>query len=165
MKRKEIKEGLFILLFTFIVFGGLMISNWFTYIPAGEIELPYMDTISEDSCDCEEEKYSVVTVTKYNPVIAQCDSDPLITADGSYIDTIKLNKRELRWIAISRDLLKDYQYGDTVYLSSLDNKIDGYYVVRDTMNKRWTNRVDILSPCDDSLGKWEDVCMFKIERE
>ena len=160
MKKKEIKEGLFIIIFTFFVFGCLMLSNTQeqpVYLDEQEI---LSIAINEDVQN-QEFVYNSVTVTKYNPVINQCDSDPLITADGSFIDTLKLGKGEIRWIAVSRDLRDTYHYGDTVYLSACDDSIDGYYVVRDTMNKRWKNRVDILSPCGDSLGKWENVYIYK----
>lgn len=115
------------------------------------------DNEFDDFC---EDIFYVVTVTKYNPTIDQCDSDPLITADGSYIDTLKLKNGELKWIAISRDLRSEFQYGDTVILSGTGLN-DGEYVVRDTMNPRWKSRVDILSPKGDSKGKWEDVCLSK----
>lgn len=37
-----------------------------------------------------------VTVTCYQPVESQCDSDPLITADGSKIDLKKLKNGEIK---------------------------------------------------------------------
>lgn len=82
-----------------------------------------------------------VKVTCYQPVEAQCDSDPLITADGSKIDLHKLKKGNVKWCAISRDLL---------WLFPKDKPkrvhIEGYgiYEVRDVMNKRFNHRVDIL---------------------
>ena len=112
---------------------------------------------SEEDVFCDDLFY-IVTVTKYNPTVDQCDSDPLITADGSFIDLEKLNNGELKWIAISRDLRSEFNYGDTVFLTG---GIEGEFIVRDTMNPKWTSRVDILSPIGDSKGKWEDVCMFK----
>ena len=82
-----------------------------------------------------------VKVTCYQPVEAQCDSDPLTTADGSKIDLHKLKKGDVKWCAISRDLL---------WLFPKDKPkrvhIEGYgiYEVRDVMNKRFNHRVDIL---------------------
>lgn len=82
-----------------------------------------------------------VKVTCYQPVEAQCDSDPLTTADGSKIDLHKLKKGNVKWCAISRDLL---------WLFPKDKPkrvhIEGYgiYEVRDVMNKRFNHRVDIL---------------------
>ena len=47
--------------------------------------------------------YKQVKGTVYHAVSEQTDSTPLITADLSVIDTTKVN--ELRWVALSRDLL------------------------------------------------------------
>lgn len=82
-----------------------------------------------------------VTVTCYHPVKEQCDSDPLTTADGSKIDLKKLKNGEIKWCAISRNLL---------YLFPKDKPkkvyIEGYgiYEVRDVMNKRFEHRIDLL---------------------
>ena len=46
-----------------------------------------------------------VTITTYNAVRSQCDSSPLITADGTKIDYRKLKSGEQKIVAISRDLL------------------------------------------------------------
>lgn len=91
----------------------------------------------------------IVKATKYNPVESQCDSDPLITADNSKIDISKLEKHQLRWIAISRDLRGRYNYGDTVIIESNNKNIEGEWVVRDTMNPRFNNRIDLLAPFND----------------
>ena len=89
-----------------------------------------------------------VKATMYHPVEEQCDSDPLITADGSKIDPY--NVSDWNWIAVSRDLLVSgggcLNYGDSVYVVA--GHKTGWYVVHDTMNKRWTNRIDFL----ESLG-------------
>lgn len=47
--------------------------------------------------------YTKVKGTVYHAVKRQTDDTPLLTADMSYIDTTKVN--ELRWVALSRDLL------------------------------------------------------------
>lgn len=169
--RDDFREGIFIILITVLSFGGLM--TWSKYNPINpevyweECDESYMyytpDEIEDYTEEMEEEEeiYShLVTVTKYNPVIGQCDADPLITADGSFIDTLKLNKGEIKWIAISRDLRKDYNYGDTVIISG-SGDVDGEYIIHDTMNSRWTSRIDILSPNGDSLGIWNGVSMRK----
>ena len=86
-----------------------------------------------------------VTVTMYHPVTRQTDSTPNILADGTRIRVHKAS--EYRFIAVSRNLLKTHggflEYGDFVILKGTDGK-DGVYQVRDTMNKRWVNRIDIL---------------------
>ena len=86
-----------------------------------------------------------VTVTMYQPVRYQTDSTPNILADGTRIRTKEASN--YKFIAVSRNLLKRWggwlNYGDFVLLKGTDHK-DGVYQVRDTMNKRWVNRIDIL---------------------
>lgn len=91
-----------------------------------------------------------VLATKYNPVPEQCDSDPLITADNSKIDLDMLSKHNLRWIAVSRDLLSIFNYGDTITVHSDNHKLNGDWIIHDTMNKRFTNRIDFLVPLNDN---------------
>lgn len=86
-----------------------------------------------------------VTVTMYHPVRSQTDSTPDILADGTRIRVHKAS--EYRFIAVSRNLLKEHggflEYGDFIVLSGTGHK-DGVYQVKDTMNKRFVNRIDIL---------------------
>lgn len=108
----------------------------------------------------EEEDWSKVTVAVYNPVIEQCDSTPLITADNSEIDLKKLKEGKLKWVAVSRDLLENgvVKYGGRVKLECKDPSLSGIYYVHDTMNPRWTKRVDILVHQDiRTYGKQENV--------
>ena len=124
-----------------------------------------MRVYDEAQIESEEEKEHLVTVTRYNPVIDQCDEDPLITADNSEIDLRKLKNEELRWVAVSRDLLGEFSYGDTIKLTCQnDPSINGTYTIHDCMNKRWKNRVDILThvESDHGCGKWEDVKLAKL---
>lgn len=90
-----------------------------------------------------------VLITWYNPCESQCDSDPFITADMSKIDINKLNNRDIRWIAVSRDLLEKYSMGDTVLINSPNPKVNGEWVIHDKMNKRFTNRIDLLVSSED----------------
>lgn len=100
-----------------------------------------------------------VTVTRYNPTPGQCNSDCLTTADGSKINLAKLKNGDIRWIAVSRDLLSKYKYGSVVFVDSEDGNIRGYYEVHDTMNKRWRKRIDILThvSSDHGAGLWKEV--------
>ena len=86
-----------------------------------------------------------VTVTMYQPIRGQTDSTPNILADGTRIRVHSASN--YKFIAVSRNLLTRHggwlNYGDFVFLRGTDGK-DGVYQVRDTMNKRWVNRVDIL---------------------
>ena len=105
-----------------------------------------------------------VTVTQYNPVVAQCDEDPLVTADNSRIDLRKLERGQIRWVAVSRDLLDKYSYGNTIKLTVTkgNRRINGRYVVHDTMNPRFTNRVDILTPEGAKMDIWCDVIIEEV---
>ena len=101
-----------------------------------------------------------VTVTTYNPTKQQCDDTPHITADGTHFKTWKAT--EYRYVALSRDLLSrwggPFNYGDYSVIEGT-NGWDGVYQVRDTMNPKWTNRVDILTT--NSRFKYDNVVMYK----
>jgi len=90
-----------------------------------------------------------VKVTMYQPVSRQTDSTPNILADGTRIRVREASN--YKYIAVSRNLLKRWggflEYGDWILLRGTDHK-DGVYQVRDTMNKRWVNRIDILESVD-----------------
>jgi hypothetical protein len=108
------------------------------------------------------------TLTVYNPVKRQCDSSPLVTASNAKIDTKKLYRQEIRWMALSRDLLKrwngHFQYGDTVRMASGDPEIDGLWIIQDTLNKRYKSAGDLLFDGRvRKLGKWKNVTITKIE--
>ena len=87
----------------------------------------------------------IVTVTMYQPLRYQTDSTPNILADGTRIRTQEASN--YKFIAVSRNLLKRFggwlDFGDFVLLKGTVGK-DGVYQVRDTMNKRFVNRIDIL---------------------
>ena len=75
-----------------------------------------------------------VDVTWYTSSVRETDSTPFITADGSRVrDGI---------IAVSHDLLKHFDYGDSIYVEDL-----GGFEIRDCMNHRWKKAVDIW--CND----------------
>ena len=114
----------------------------------------------------------------YNCEVSQCDSDPYTTADGSRIDTVSLAEGQLRWCALSRDLIWDeerqklhnydttifrgfFEFGDTIIVKSISSpQINGKWVVHDTMNKRYKNSVDFLIHPDNNnpkLGVCDDV--------
>jgi len=101
-----------------------------------------------------------VTVTTYNPTRSQTDDTPNITADGTRIKTWRAT--EYRYVALSRDLLSrwggPFDYGDYIIIEGT-GKWDGIYQVRDTMNPRFTNRVDILTT--DSRFKYNNITMYK----
>ena len=106
------------------------------------------------------EKYETegmnVTVTMYEPVRYQTDSTPNILADGTRIRTQEASN--YKFIAVSRNLLKRWggwlDYGDFVLLKGTKDK-DGVYQVRDAMNARFVNRIDILESPGTKPYKFE----------
>lgn len=121
----------------------------------------WVDWVEDDEDD------STVTVTQYNPVVEQCDEDPLVTADNSEINLVKLKKGRLRWVAVSRDLRKKYKYGDVIELkvSRGNKRINGRYIVHDTMHPRFRKRIDILTAVGEPMDRWHGVSVIKIEEE
>ena len=105
-----------------------------------------------------------VTVTMYQPLRYQTDSTPNILADGTRIRTREASN--YKFIAVSRNLLKRWggwlDYGDFVLLKGTDHK-DGIYQVRDTMNKRWVNRIDILESAHVKPYKFEKAKIIKTD--
>jgi len=120
--------------------------------------------------------------TTYNAEVTQCDSDPLTTADGSRIELDKLANGQLRWCALSRDLIWDeerqklheydtsvfrgfFRFGDTIIVESISSpQINGKWCVRDCMNKRYKRSIDFLfDPKNNKpkLGVCPDVRIIK----
>ena len=85
----------------------------------------------------------IVTATCYKANYSECDSTPLFTADGSFIDTTRTD--ELRWIAVSRDLEREgYKMGNKVNVYGVGKDYDGVWTIKDRMNKRFNNKIDFL---------------------
>ena len=113
-----------------------------------------------------EEFYSYgikVDVTMYQPVWPQTDRTPHITADGTEFDIEKASR--YRYVALSRNLLRrwggPFDYGDFVLLKGTLEK-DGVYQVRDTMNAKWVNVVDILESKGVRQYRFSNVDLFKL---
>ena len=104
-----------------------------------------------------------VDVTMYQPVYPQTDMTPNITADGTRIRISKASK--YKFVALSRNLLKrwggPFDYGDFILLKGAGKK-DGVYQVRDTMNPKWVNVVDILESKHVEPYKYTDAHIFKL---
>lgn len=104
-----------------------------------------------------------VTATMYNAVEGQCDSDPLVTAGMYKIDP--KHASDHKWVALSRDLLKrwggQFDYGDTIRIENAGEK-SGVYTVVDTMNPRFTKKIDILETRGVDLYKFDNVRIIKI---
>ena len=112
---------------------------------------PPQKTVSIDEYETGPQSYRVrpyykhlISVTVYNATHTQCDSTPNILADGTKINVRKAGS--YRYCAMSRDLLKRwggiYSFGDTIYLP--DGEFFGNWIVRDVMNARHRNSIDLL---------------------
>lgn len=105
----------------------------------------------------------IVDVTMYQPNRIQCDDTPNITADGTHIRIHKASK--YKFVALSRNLLKRwggaFDYGDFILIRDAGHK-DGVYQVRDTMNPKWVNVVDILESKGVEPYKFTNAHIFKL---
>lgn len=131
--------------------------------------------------------YDNIWGTIYNAEVRQCDATPLITGDGSKINPYKAS--EHRWLAISQEmldcewrmgLLNDstsalykgrIEYGDTVWIESPYETINGWWIVHDTKNSRYTNSIDFLQTKGDGNlygndpmwnGRFDSIKIFTI---
>ena len=105
-----------------------------------------------------------VKVTMYQPVPRQTDSTPNILADGTRIKVREASN--YKYIAVSRNLLKRWggwlDYGDFILLKGTSHK-DGVYQVKDTMNPRYVNRVDILESPGVKPYKFDKAQILKTD--
>jgi 3D (Asp-Asp-Asp) domain-containing protein len=152
---KKYLKGIFLLAFTLacVNFANYKITNFIIGFNKASVT---NDTIKGVSYE--------VTATMYYPVASQCDSDPLLTAGMYKIDP--RNASSQKWIAMSRDMIArwggEFQYGDYVQISGAGHK-DGIYRVVDTMNKRFTSRIDFLETKGTEPYKFDNVTLTKIE--
>lgn len=129
----------------------------------------------------QDEFIDMIQATTYNAKVSQTDSDPFGTADGSRIDPIKLRNKQIRWVALSRDLINDsyrrryhpkqghwngmFRFGDSIIVKSESMPhVNGVWIVHDAMNARHVKSIDFLfDPINNKpkLGVCTDV---KIKR-
>ena len=97
-----------------------------------------------------------VFATMYHP-----DDTPDITADQTKIPNID-SCSHLNWIAVSQDLLwfndGPIRYGDTVYVEA--GHKTGHYIVRDAMNRRFTNKIDFLESVGTEAYRYTDAKLY-----
>ena len=129
------------------------------------LELAEKLAIKEKKVEEYESNKHKVVVTMYHPVPGQTDDTPNVTADGSVIKIKKAS--EYRYVAVSRNMLVRYggflTYGDYVWVDA--GKKSGVYQVRDTMAKRWINRIDILESPDVEPYKYNEAFLRRINYE
>lgn len=94
------------------------------------------------------------TITTYNPTKAQCNDDNLTTANGTKINTAKLKKKQVRYVAVSRDMLWCLPYGSRIHIEGL-----GEFEVVDTMHPRFNHYIDVMQHSSDKNFK---LCNVKV---
>jgi len=164
--------------FVFTMLGIYAIIIWYGWflprepfqVPEIEIEVidPYA-TVEPETLSIENPSWvkpmfqeHSVTVTVYHAVEGQTDDSPDVLADGTRIDVTKAG--EYRYCALSRDLLErwdgPYAYGDTVWLEGA-GKFSGPWIVKDTMNRRFTLRMDLLVDVGTRPYKFEVATIWR----
>ena len=99
--------------------------------------------VIKDSVQIDTVPFRKIKATYYNPTSGQCDKTPLITGSGYKINLKKLKNKNIKVVALSRDLLKIYPYGSEIYVHQPVH-LRGFWKVEDTMNKRFSNKIDFL---------------------
>ena len=85
-----------------------------------------------------------VTATAYTSSVGETDATPDLAAWGDRL------KPGMKAIAVSRDLIEQgLEHGTEVHIEGLD----GAYVVRDKMNRRWTRKIDIYMGRDQAAAR------------
>jgi 3D (Asp-Asp-Asp) domain-containing protein len=98
-----------------------------------------------------------VTLTAYNAVPEQTDNSPFETASGAYSNPEIVAAR-------SQDLAKELPFGTIIEIDGTDASkktcgydivapIIGYRVIADTMNARYTDRIDILFSTESNYAR------------
>lgn len=108
---------------------------------------------------CKKTEYYTVQATVYTSNPRETDSTPNITASGFRLDPS--NPKKHRIIAVSRDLKKSLGFGKRVRIEGAGIH-SGEYTVRDVMNKRWTNKIDILIDPQDPLISYKEVKVYPL---
>ena len=102
----------------------------------------------------------IVTLTTYSTTVGETDDTPTTTASGFEVDGD--NPKKHRIIAVSRDLKRRLRFGEKVVLSNA-GRFNGVWYVRDLMNSRWRNKIDILINPDEKHTKMFGVVIKKLD--
>jgi 3D (Asp-Asp-Asp) domain-containing protein len=102
----------------------------------------------------------IVTLTTYSTTEGETDDSPNITASGFEID--EDNPKKHRIIAVSRDLKRKLRFGEKVVLSNA-GKFNGVWYVRDLMNSRFKNKIDVLINQNERHTKLHKVIIKKLD--
>jgi hypothetical protein len=148
---------------------GMLVISWFC-LSIIDDRWEDIDKLNKDVARLEDKVEALtpeshsVTATLYYAVRSQTDKDPHITADGTRLNTKAAGK--YRFIAVSRNLLKDHggflSYGDYIIVQGVNGKYDGIWQVKDTMNRRFRDRIDFLTNPNTKLLYAENVSIYKV---
>jgi len=146
--RKQLMRDLWQIFYCFwiLILGTLWLTS--------DVKLCMSEPLAYPDVDCP--VYARVTATGYTVCADECDSEPQINAAGK--------KPKARDIGISRDMECNFSMGDTVYIIDKDGNLFEKKV-SDSMNKRFTNRIDVLCKTKKEayqIGK-QMVIIFKKE--
>jgi 3D (Asp-Asp-Asp) domain-containing protein len=108
--------------------------------------LSSMFTLFAMSCVADEGETLAVTATAYNSVASQTNAKPNLSAWGDQLEP------GMKAIAVSRDLIAlGLTHGVEVTIEGLD----GVYIVRDKMAKRWKKKIDVYMGTDvEAARRW-----------
>jgi len=127
---------------------------------ASDVKEFVVDTEKEVEEKVVDEFRKVVTLTTYSVTEEETDSSPTITASGFEIDENNPNKHRI--IAVSRDLKRRLRFGEKVVLSNA-GRFNGVWYVRDLMNSRFKNKIDVLINPDDKQTKMFGVVIKRLD--
>lgn len=119
----------------------------FFFFPAVAVTAPTPTLVSAPKIIPDLPTY-IVGITGYNAVPEQTDEDPFTTASGAYSNPEVIAAR-------SRDFAEELPFGTIIEFAAPAERQQncgydavspeiGYRIIADTMNARYTNRVDIL---------------------
>jgi len=142
MKRKTAKRLILaiiiVFIFDFFLFPAPILASASddlantTEIPIIEEVLPIINNILPDSEDLEVSYETYRTISAYNSEIGQCDSSPCITASGfNLCENAKEDSVAANWLPFGARIRIPELFGDRVF------------IVRDRMNEKYSNRLDI----------------------
>ena len=119
--------------------------------------LPTDEIKAEEKVEEKEEETRFIIIrrgTVYNPEPEQCWGDPWKAAGGK-IDSVKLETGQLRWCALSPDLLEKIPMHSKIKVHDPDKKIQGIWYVKDVCGIEST--IDFLKPSSIKTGLWKNI--------
>jgi 3D (Asp-Asp-Asp) domain-containing protein len=127
---------------------------------ASDVEKFVIHTENKVKVKVADEFEKIVTLTTYSTSAEETDDSPNITASGFEID--EDNPKKHRIIAVSRDLKRKLRFGEKVVLSNA-GRFNGVWYVRDLMNSRFKNKIDVLINQNERHTKLHKVIIKRLD--